>query len=301
VDMKAIREAGLKVIIDPMYGVGKVTLEILLTEARCRVTTIHGRRDPLFGGRSPAPDLNALGMLMATVKEEGHHLGLATDGDADRIALVDEQGRYIPTNELLLLLYYHLHEIRKMRGGVVRNLSTTHMLDRLAARFGEPCRETRVGFKHIITAMQESDALLGGESSGGLTIRGHILGKDGILAAALVVEMMALAKVSVSCLLERLYKLIGRMWSEELSVPATPEMKIVIPRRLTENPPQQIGPFSVRALQAVDGIKYLLDDDGWLLLRFSGTEPLMRICAEADSQEKVIELMELGKKLAELD
>ena len=190
--MAAIRKAGLKVAVDPMHGVGQLTLDIILTEARCRVTSIHGRRDPLFGGRSPAPDLNALGLLISTIKDDGFDLGMATDGDADRIAIVDDRGEYIHINDVLLLLYFYMHEVRGWQGAVVRNLATTHLLDRLAAHYNEKAIETPVGFKHIIAAMQEHDALLGGESSGGLTIRGHILGKDGILAAALMVEMFAL-------------------------------------------------------------------------------------------------------------
>ncbi|MBE0700005.1 MAG: NTP transferase domain-containing protein, partial [Anaerolineaceae bacterium] len=180
IDMAAIRRAGLKVIVDPMYGVGHLTLGIILNEARCRVTFIHERHNPLFGGRSPAPDLDAMRMLSAYVRDEHHDLGLATDGDADRIAVVDERGEYVHINDMLLLLYWYLHEVRGQRGGVVRNLATTHLLDRLATAFGEKCIETPVGFKWIAAGMAENNALLGGESSGGLTIRGHIMGKDGI-------------------------------------------------------------------------------------------------------------------------
>ena len=153
IDLDAIRKAGLKVIVDPMYGVGHLTLGIILNEARCRVTFIHDRHNPLFGGRSPAPDLEALRMLRTIVREEHYDLGLATDGDADRIALIDERGNFIHINDLLLLLYWYLHEVKGQRGGVVRNLATTHLLDRLAAAFGEKCIETPVGFKWIAAGM----------------------------------------------------------------------------------------------------------------------------------------------------
>jgi phosphomannomutase len=176
IDLEAIRRAGLKVIVDPMYGVGQLTLGTILTEARCRVTFIHDRHNPLFGGRSPAPNLEALRLLATHVVEDRYDLGLATDGDADRIAIVDERGEYITTNDILLLVYWYMHAVRGERGGVVRNLATTHLLDRLAAHFGEQCIEVPVGFKHIASAMVAHNALLGGESSGGLTIRGHILG-----------------------------------------------------------------------------------------------------------------------------
>lgn len=301
VDMTAIRAAGLRVIIDPMYGVGKATLEILLTEARCRVTTIHGRHDPLFGGRSPAPDLEALGQLITAIKEGGFDLGVATDGDADRIAIVDERGEYIPVNDLLLLLYYHLHATRGRRGAVVRNLATTHLLDRLAAHFGEACYETPVGFKHIVEVMQQQDALLGGESSGGLTVRGHILGKDGILAAALVVEMVAVTGCSLVELRERIFAITGRSFIVEEAVPATSEMRIFVPAKLRQARLDRLGPFDVVAVSHLDGTKIRLADGGWLLLRFSGTEPVLRLVAEADSRAQAEELIASIKDVVRLE
>jgi len=298
VDLDTIRRAGLRVIVDPMYGTGQVTLEIILIEARCRVVTIHGRHDPLFGGRSPAPDLKALNLLISEVRDGDYDLGLATDGDADRIAIVDDRGEYIHINDVLLLLYYYLHEIRGQLGGVVRNLATTHMLDRLAHHFGEKCYEVPVGFKHIAAAMKEHDALLGGESSGGLTIRGHIMGKDGILAAALIVEMIARMGRKVSQLLEEMYALVGRLYTVEENVPATSEMKIVIPQRLREAAIEKLGPYTVRRVSHLDGIKLLLENDYWVLLRFSGTEPLLRLFAEAGSPEQARELVRLAAELA---
>jgi alpha-D-glucose phosphate-specific phosphoglucomutase len=291
IDLEAIRYAGLKVIVDPMYGTGQLTLGIILTEARCRVTFIHERRNPLFGGRSPAPNLDALRMLITHIREDGYDLGLATDGDADRIAIVDGRGEYVSTNDVLLLLYYYLHQTRGERGGVVRNLATTHLLDRLAAHFGETCYEVPVGFKHVAAAMVEHDALLGGESSGGLTIRGHILGKDGIFAAALIVEMIARTGKKISELRETVYNLTGRLYVVEDNVPATPEMRVVIPRRLAETEITHVGPYPVQRVSHLDGTKFFLENDNWLLLRFSGTEPVLRIFAEADTEEKARELI----------
>jgi phosphomannomutase len=294
VDMAAIRKAGLKVAIDPMHGVGQLTLDIILTEARCRVTSIHGRHDPLFGGRSPSPDLKALGLLINTIKEDGFDLGMATDGDADRIAIVDERGEYIHINDVLLLLYYYMHEVRNWRGAVVRNLATTHLLDRLAAHYNEKAIETPVGFKHITAAMQKYDALLGGESSGGLTIRGHILGKDGILAAALMVEMLALTRHKIHELLDQVHAITGQLYSFEKNTPATSEMKILIPKRFQETQIEKVGPYPVLKISHQDGTKLLLENDNWLLLRFSGTEPVFRIFAEADTLEKAQQLVEWG-------
>ncbi len=291
IDLHVIREANLHVIIDPMHGVGQATLETILTEARCRVTVIHGRRDPLFGGHSPAPNLNALGQLITAIKDGRYDLGLAMDGDADRIAIVDENGQYIHINDILLLLYYYLHQTKNMKGGIVRNLATTHLLDRLASHFGEQCYETPVGFKHIIAGMQAHNALLGGESSGGLTIRGHILGKDGIFASALVVEMLAHTGKKISQLREQVYAITGRLYALEENLPATPEMKAAIPRRLRENPIRKIGAYPVLKILTLDGTKFMFENDNWLLLRFSGTEPVLRIFAEADTKEKAQELI----------
>ena len=259
VDMDAIRAAGLRVIFDPMYGVGEVAINMVLTEARCRVRIIHERHDPLFGGRSPAPSMDALRLLSTYVKDEGYDLGLATDGDADRIAMIDERGEYVSVNDLLLLIYHYLHEVRGQKGGVVRNIATTHLLDRLAARFGEPCIEVPVGFKYVTQAMIEHDALLGGESSGGLTIRGHILGKDGVLASALIIEMMARTGKHISDLLQEIYALTGRLYAIEENVPATPEMRIVVPNRLREVQVDQILGCPVLRTSHMDGFKFYLE------------------------------------------
>jgi phosphomannomutase len=296
IDLEAIRQAGLRVIVDPMYGVGQLTLGIILNEARCRVTFINERRNPLFGGRSPAPNLEAMRLLITYIREYGYDLGLAMDGDADRIAIVDETGEYIEVNDILLLLYWYLHEVRGERGGVVRNLATTHLLDRLCKRLGENCYEVPVGFKHIAAGMIEHNALLGGESSGGVTIRGHILGKDGIFACALFVEMLAKTDRKISELRKEVYALTGRLYGVEAGRVATPEMRVAIPRRLKEHPLESIGPYKVVSSTHFDGSKFLLENDNWALLRFSGTEPVLRIFAEADTPEKAQELVEwLGR------
>ena len=292
IDLEAIRRANLKVIVDPMYGVGQLTLGTVLTEARCRVTFIHERHNPLFGGRSPAPSLEALRILSSQMEEDGYDVGLAMDGDADRIAILDEMGRYISVNDLLVLLYWYLHEVRGERGGVVRNLATTHLLDRLARSMGEQCYEVPVGFKHIVYAMQQHNLLLGGESSGGLTIRGHILGKDGIFASALVVEMLARTGQKISELRKRVYAITGMLHDLEEAIPATPEMRIAVPRRLKESVGGHIGRYAVDRISHADGIKMFLENDNWALLRFSGTEPVLRLSVQADTEEKAAEMMQ---------
>lgn len=293
IDVAAARDADLHVIVDPMYGTSQLTLGMILNDMRVRTEFIHAAHNPLFGGVAPAPDLERLSSLigMITHGRGRYDLGLATDGDSDRIGIVDETGEYVTTNDLLLLLYWYLHEVRGEKGGVVRNLATTHLLDRLAAHFGEESRECRVGFKYVTAGMDEIDAVLGGESSGGLTIRGWIKGKDGIFACALVVEMLARTGKRISELREMVHAITGRLYAMDESVAATPEMRLAVPRRLESEPLTHIGPYPVIGVSHLDGTKILLDNDNWALLRFSGTEPALRLFVEADTPEKAEELL----------
>ncbi|MFV0429828.1 MAG: phosphoglucomutase/phosphomannomutase family protein, partial [Arachnia sp.] len=191
VDMSAIREAGLHIALDPMFGVSRTSLQTILLTARCEVDVINDRHDTLFGGRLPSPTSAGLSALKRHVVEHGCDLGIATDGDADRIGIIDDQGNFLHPNQLLVILYYYLLKYKGWTGPVVRNVATTSLLDEVAEQFGQRCYEVPVGFKWISAKMSETDAIIGGESSGGLTVRGHISGKDGIYAAALLVEMLA--------------------------------------------------------------------------------------------------------------
>ena len=294
VDVDAVRGSDLRVIVDPMYGTSQLTLGTILNDMRVRSEFIHASHNPLFGGIAPAPDLQRLSTLISMIKQgDGRYdLGMATDGDSDRIGIVDETGEYISTNDLLLLLYWYLHEFRGEKGGVVRNLATTHLLDRLAAHFGEESREVKVGFKHVTAGMEEIGAVLGGESSGGLTVRGWILGKDGIFACALVVEMLARTGKKISELREMIYEITGRLYTLEAGVDSTPEMRVAVPRRLEADPLTHVGPYPVVSISHLDGTKIVLENDNWALLRFSGTEPVLRMFVEADSPEKATELLD---------
>jgi len=292
IDVDVIRKAGLHVIVDPMYGTSQLTLGIILSDGRCRTEFIHSRNNPLFGGRSPAPEREALSTLIDIMRTRGRFdVGLATDGDADRVAIIDHLGNYVTTNDLLLLVYWYLHEVRGEKGGVVRNISTTHLLDRLAEAFGEQHLEVPVGFKHITAGMQQIGALLGGESSGGLTIRGHVLGKDGIFACALVVEMLARTGKRIPELLADVYAITGRTYQVEAGVPATPEMRVALPRRMAHAAPKSVAGRAVTHIDTYDGIKIYLDDGAWVLLRFSGTEPTLRMVAEAQTPAAADELI----------
>jgi phosphomannomutase/molybdopterin-guanine dinucleotide biosynthesis protein A len=293
VDVRAARDSDLHVIVDPMYGTSELTLGMILNDMRVRTEFIHAAHNPLFGGVAPAPDLERLSTLIGMIRRgKGRYdLGLATDGDSDRIGIVDETGEYVSTNDLLLLLYWYLHEVRGEKGGVVRNLATTHLLDRLAAHFGEQSLECRVGFKYVTAGMEQIGAVLGGESSGGLTVRGWILGKDGIYACALVVEMLARTGKRISELRAVIHAITGRLYTLDESVAATPEMRLAVPRRLEAEPLTHIGPYPVIGVSHLDGTKILLDNDNWALLRFSGTEPALRLFVEADTPEKAEELL----------
>jgi phosphomannomutase len=292
VDVEAARGKALKVVVDPMYGTSQLTLGTVLSDMRVQAEFIHAAHNPLFGGIAPAPDLERLSTLITMLKQGGYDLGLATDGDSDRIGIVDEAGEYITSNDLLLLLYWYLHEVRGERGGVVRNLATTHRLDRLAKHLGEESLEVKVGFKHVTAGMERIGALLGGESSGGLTVRGWLLGKDGIFACALVVEMLARTGRSISELGRTIDEVTGILVTLEDGVPATPEMRVAVPRRLAAEPLTHVGRYPVVGISHLDGTKILLEGDNWALLRFSGTEPVLRMVVEADTIDKARELLD---------
>jgi len=294
IDVDAVRGSQLRVVVDPMYGTSQSTLGTILSDMRVRSEFIHAQHNPLFGGIAPAPDAERLSALVQIIKngKGKYSLGMATDGDSDRIGIVDEKGHYVDSNELLLLLYWYLHEFKHERGGVVRNLATTHMLDKLADHFGEQHVESKVGFKHITAGMEQIDALLGGESSGGLTVRGWLLGKDGIFACALVAEMLARTGKTISELLHDIWEITGRMYMAEFSMPATPEMRVAVPRRLSADNLAKAGRTDIKQVSTLDGIKIYFDDGSWALVRFSGTEPLLRVVAEGNSPEQAQELLD---------
>ena len=293
IDWELVRGSDLRVAVDPMYGTSELTLGTILSDMRVQAEFIHAAHNPLFSGIAPAPDSERLDTLKNMIKSGAgkYDLGMATDGDSDRIGIVDENGEYVTSNELLLLIYWYLHDYKGEKGGVVRNVATTHLLDRLADHFGEEHRECKVGFKHVTAGMQEIDAVLGGESSGGLTVRGWILGKDGIFACALVAEILARTGKSMSELLEMIYEITGRLYSMEESTPATPEMRLEVPRRLESEPLTHIGEYKIVDIVHTDGTKILLENDNWALLRFSGTEPVLRLFVEADTRVKAEELL----------
>jgi len=280
VDVDAIKDKGLKIALDPMYGVSRTSLQTLLLTARCDVEVIHDRHDTLFGGRLPSPTLQTLSALSRFVVESGCDIGLATDGDADRIGVIDNKGKFLHPNKLLVLLYYYLLKYRGWKGPAVRNNSTTHLLDCIAESFDEYCYEVPVGFKHISSKMEETNALIGGESSGGMTVRGHIPGKDGIYAAMLLVEMEARTGKKLSQIYDEITTQYGevRMYDADVTMTSTDKKHLM--NLLFDKKAVPDFPYEVEKISYLDGCKVYFNNGGWVICRFSGTEPLLRICAE---------------------
>ena len=290
VDVEKIKAAGLRVALDPMYGVSETAIKTILLTSRCEMDTIHSRHDTLFGGKLPAPNEAAMEPLRTCVLDGHCDIGIATDGDADRIGVIDDKGRYLSPNDILVLLYYYLTRYRHETGPVVRNLCTTHMLDRIAEKFGQQCYEVPVGFKHISAKITETNALIGGESSGGLTVRGHINGKDGVYAAALLVEMLAVTGRKISEIYDDIGEEFGRLYMVEKNYSFKASRKEELKEILMENKQIPDLPYEVQKTSYLDGCKVYFKNGGWVSARFSGTEPLLRIFCEMperDSAEKV--------------
>lgn len=282
----AVRKRNLKVLLDPMYGVSKTSLQIILYTLRCNLDVINDRHDTLFGGRLPSPSAETLTHLKQKVLEEGYDIGIGTDGDADRLGVIDDEGRFIHPNEILALLYNYLYKYKGWKGDVVRNLATTHLLDDMAADFGAVCHEVPVGFKHISSAMERTDAVIGGESSGGLTIRGHIRGKDGIFAATLLIEMICVTNKKISEILNDLYDKYGRRCMVENAYTFKASKKEDLMKVLYEDKALPEFPYEITKISYMDGLKVYFANKGWLIARFSGTEPVLRVFSEMPEKEE---------------
>ncbi len=277
-DKEKIKASGLQVVVDPMHGAGAGYLEEFL-QGLCRVEVIRSNRDPFFGGGLPDPSLKYLAPLVQEVRLKGADLGLALDGDADRLGVIGKEGEFYNANTILTMLLYYLAEHKGWRGPIARTVATTHMLDRIGAKAGLEVLETPVGFKYIGAALRNG-AILGGEESGGISIRGHVPEKDGIMAGLLFIEMLAAKGLSPAALLQEIGAKYGLMENRRLDLSCREEEKAaVLARILTWNPSMLAGK-QVKGINRVDGVKLLLDD-GWCLVRPSGTEPVFRIYLEA--------------------
>ena len=290
-----ISEAGGRYAFDPLWGTGRGYLDEALRMHGLEVETIHDWRDVLFGGRSPEPEVTHLTELRDLVVAKKCTLGLATDGDGDRFGVIDANGEFITPNQLIAVLFDYLAESRSWSGGVARSVATSHLVDRVAEARGLPVYETPVGFKFIGELINDDKIILGGEESAGLSIKGHYPEKDGILACLLAAEAVAARGESLTQQLNKLYARVGRLEAGRIGVRLTEELMKSLSGKLNQDP-KEIGGRAIERTNRMDGVKFIFGDGSWLLMRPSGTEPLVRIYAESESATDLEVLLEQGRK-----
>ena len=298
IDMDKISGRELSVVADAMYGSGRGSISMLLQRTRTRVSEIRGDMNPGFGGIHPEPILRYLTELVAAIQREHADVGLATDGDADRIGAVDNLGHFVDPHVIFSLVLRHLLENKGMSGDVVKTISTTFMVEKIAKKHGMTLHETPVGFNHIGDLMMNGDVLMGGEESGGMSIKGHIPEGDGILMGLLLLEVMAYYGGTLHEIIEGLQQEYGPACYARNDVRLTQQIdKKLMVQKLADSAPQTLNNETVLRCNTMDGIKYYMADDSWLLIRPSGTEPVLRIYAEARTNQDVQALLEAGGKL----
>jgi len=298
VNLKAIKKARLRVVVDPLHGAGRGYVDTVLEKAKAKVWALHGNADPLFGGIAPEPDEGHIDEMVALVKKKKAHLGTGTDGDADRFGIVDSDGTFIPPNLVLALLVHHLHRTRKdWNGAVLRSVVSSHFIDAVAKHYGREVVEVPVGFKWIGEYMQTKPILIGGEESGGLTVHGHVPEKDGPLACLLMAEMRAVEGRPFKAVLKELYKKVGTFVVGRSNFRLSEEGKEALVATLAKGAPESIAGSKVAKHITLDGHKFVLEDGSWLAVRFSGTEPVVRLYLEASNQKRLEQLRAAGKNL----
>jgi len=294
VDLEAIKGSKARYAYDPLWGTGRGYLDKILREDGIDVETIHDWRDVTFGGRSPEPGEDHVDELREAVASKGLTLGLATDGDSDRFGVIDSNGEFITPNQLIAVLTDYLADSRGWKRGVARSVATSHLVDRVAKERDIEVFETPVGFKYIGELINEDKIILGGEESAGLSIRGHYPEKDGIIACLLAAEAVAVRKKSLTEQLEGLYQRVGKLESGRIGVKLDDAVAAKLKEKLAEEP-DNIAGRKVQKINRLDGVKFLFADDAWMLMRPSGTEPMVRIYAESEHEEDLAELLEAGK------
>ncbi len=293
IDFEAIRRAGLKIAADPLYGTSREYLDEILEENGIEVEGLHGYVDPYFGGVSPSCTEENLAELKAHVVATRCHCGLATDADGDRFGIIDETGAFVHPNIILALLLRYLVEVKGLRGGVARSVTTTHLLDRIARRYDLPLTETRVGFKYMADLYLKGRILFGGEESACIAVRDHLPEKDGIFAGLLVAEMIAATGRGLGALRQDLARDYGALTSGQRTLPLTPERAKKL-KALVQAPPSKLGRRKVEGAETLDGLRLDLGEGRWIVLRTSGTEPLIRCYAEAESCDEVESILKKG-------
>jgi len=294
IDLKSIAKSGIKVVYDPFWGAGRGYSCHLLREAGVPVETVHDYRDVLFGGHAPEPDDHLLGDAKAKMKEIGAALGIATDGDADRFGIVDSDGTFIQPNYIIALLFDYLVETRNWRNGVAKSVATTNLVNALADHHKVPLYETPVGFKYIGELINQDKIAIGGEESAGLTIRGHVPEKDGVIAGLLVAEMVAVRGKSLGTQLKELFAKVGSYYPVRENFHLTADQKAAFTEKLKADP-TELGGRKVVSVVRTDGLKLVLDDGSWVCYRLSGTEPVVRAYTEARDEHDMEALSAAAK------
>jgi alpha-D-glucose phosphate-specific phosphoglucomutase len=297
IDKGLISKSKISIVYDSMYGSGRGFMDEILQDFNCKVDALHAERDVLFGGGNPEPTGERLAEMMEKVVADSANLGLANDGDADRFGVVDETGTFLHANQIISMIFDYLVKDKGYSGAVVRSVATTNFIDKIADKYGIKVFETPVGFKHIAKLMLEEDIIIGGEESGGLSIKGHIPEKDGILANLLVVEMIAKRKKTLSQIWSDLVAEIGEVFGERVNLELNDETKKALMDKLNNDTPTEIAGVKVKKVNKVDGVKMILTDGSWVLARPSGTEPIIRIYAESDKQEKLAVIVDVVRNL----
>jgi phosphomannomutase len=299
VSLKEIRAARLRILQDSMHGMGGSLLQEVLQGGRSKVVTLRARMDPLFGGSHPEPLATNLVGLLREVRKARASAGFATDGDADRLAACDEKGRYLSPVTLLPILAQHLIEVRGETGGIAKTFAGTLRMERIARRHGLPFYDLPVGFKHVAALLRRKEILIGGEESGGFGFRGFIPERDGLLSALVLLEAMVLSDLPLSGLVARMEKGYGRFAYDRMDVPSRPEEGKRKVLELSASPPKRIGGLRVTGMNRLDGLKLLFGDDGWVLFRQSGTEPVLRLYCEAPTPGSVASVLRQARRLVE--
>ena len=297
VDIEKLRRQKLNIVVDSMYGAGIGYFKSILQGGDLRVTEINGERNPSFPNIQPEPIARNLTKLSRSVVARKADVGLATDGDADRIGMIDERGQFLTQHQVFALLCLYLLEIRGERGPIIRTLTSTVMLSRLGKLFDVPVHETAVGFKYVAPLMTKKKAIIGGEESGGYGFRGHVPERDAILAGLYFLDFMAETGKTPSQLVEYLYSKVGPHYYDRRDFRISAAKRRAIVHRLGSSPPATIADSRVTKADTIDGFRFFLGEESWLLVRFSGTEPLVRIYAEAETLKRVGQLLDEGEKL----
>ena len=299
VNLSLLKKARLKILVDSMYGTGDNYIADLLKGGRCKVDVIHNEFNPGFGGINPEPIMPNLKELAGKTKAGKYDLGIATDGDADRLGIALPNGKLLTGHKVMTLLFLHLLEDKKMKGGVVQTLCGTFLIDKICKKYGLKMYETPVGFKYICELMLKEDILIGGEETGGVAFKNSIPERDGILSGLLIAEMLVMRKKKILDILKAIDKEYGTYEYKRLDLKYPDDKKTKLMGILNEQPIKEVLGKKVIAVNKKDGYKFICEDYSWLMLRLSGTEPILRVYAEASSEKKALRILEFGKEFAD--